>query len=77
MYDAVKGGDFLSDQDAAEVLAKDALMPIYELKHMGAPFNQTVDGTIAQRAVGGHTRDFGQSPIKRVWHTADRIERVF
>jgi succinate dehydrogenase / fumarate reductase flavoprotein subunit len=76
MYDTVKGGDFLTDQDAAEVLAKDAPRAIYELEHMGVPFNRTVDGTIAQRAFGGHTRDFGQSPIKRACHAADRTGRV-
>ena len=77
MYDTVKGGDFLTDQDAAGVLAKDAPMAIYELEHMGVPFNRTADGTIAQRAFGGHTRDIGQSPIKRACHTADHIGRVF
>lgn len=76
MYDTVKGGDFLTDQDAAEVLAKDAPRAIYELEHMGVPFNRTADGTIAQRAFGGHTRDFGQSPIKRACHAADRTGRV-
>jgi succinate dehydrogenase / fumarate reductase flavoprotein subunit len=76
MYDTVKGGDFLTDQDAAEVLAKDAPRAVYELEHMGVPFNRTVDGTIAQRAFGGHTRDFGQSPIKRACHAADRTGRV-
>jgi len=53
-------------------LAKDAPMAIYELEHMDIPFNRTADGTIAQRAFGGHTRDFGQSPIKRACHAADR-----
>ena len=55
MYDTVKDRDFLTDQDAAEVLAKDAPMAIYELEHMGVPFNRTADDTIAQRAFGGHT----------------------
>lgn len=76
MYDTVKGGDFLTDQDAAEVLAKDAPRAIYELEHMGVPFNRTADGTIAQRAFGGHTSDFGQTPIKRACHAADRTGRV-
>jgi succinate dehydrogenase / fumarate reductase flavoprotein subunit len=76
MYDTVKGGDFLTDQDAAEVLAKDAPRAIYELEHMGVPFNRTAEGTIAQRAFGGHTRDFGQSSIKRACHAADRTGRV-
>ena len=60
MYDTVKGGDYLTDQDAAEILARDAPRAVYELEHMGVPFNRTPDGKIAQRAFGGHTRDFGQ-----------------
>lgn len=76
MYDTVKGGDFLTDQGAAEVLAKDAPRAIYELEHMGVPFNRTPAGTIAQRAFGGHTRDFGKAPVKRACHAADRTGRV-
>lgn len=76
MYDTVKGGDFLTDQDAAEILAKDAARAIYELEHMGVPFNRTADGRIAQRAFGGHTRDFGKAPVKRACHAADRTGRV-
>ena len=76
MYDTVKGGDFLSDQDAAEVLAKDALRAVYELEHMGVPFNRTPEGKIAQRAFGGHAADFGQRPVKRACHAADRTGRV-
>ena len=76
MYDTVKGGDFLTDQDAAEVLAKDALRAVYELEHMGVPFNRTAQGAIAQRAFGGHAADFGQRPVKRACHAADRTGRV-
>ena len=76
MYDTVKGGDFLTDQDAAEVLAKDAIRAVYELEHMGVPFNRTEDGNIAQRAFGGHTGDFGKRPVKRACHAADRTGRV-
>jgi len=76
MYDTVKGGDFLTDQDAAEVLAKDAIRAVYELEHMGVPFNRTKDGLIAQRAFGGHTGDFGKRPVKRACHAADRTGRV-
>jgi len=76
MYDTVKGGDFLTDQDAAEVLAKDAPRAVYELEHMGVPFNRTAQGTIAQRAFGGHTGDFGKRPVKRACHAADRTGRV-
>jgi succinate dehydrogenase / fumarate reductase flavoprotein subunit len=76
MYDTVKGGDFLTDQDAAEVLARDGPRAIYELEHMGVPFNRTPSGTIAQRAFGGHTRELGQAPVKRACHAADRTGRV-
>jgi succinate dehydrogenase / fumarate reductase flavoprotein subunit len=51
MYDTVKGGDYLTDQDAAEILAQDAPRAIYELEHMGVPFNRMADGKIAQRAL--------------------------
>jgi len=76
MYDTVKGGDYLTDQDAAEVLAKDAIRAIYELEHMGVPFNRTPAGTIAQRSFGGHTRNFGEGPVKRACYAADRTGRV-
>jgi succinate dehydrogenase / fumarate reductase flavoprotein subunit len=76
MYDTVKGGDYLTDQDAAEVLAKDAPRAVYELEHMGVPFNRTPDGKIAQRAFGGHTKNFGEAAIKRACHAADRTGRV-
>ena len=76
MYDTVKGGDYLTDQDAAEVLANDALRAVYELEHLGVPFNRTPEGTIAQRAFGGHTAEFGKRPVKRACHAADRTGRV-
>ncbi|MGC8657667.1 MAG: succinate dehydrogenase flavoprotein subunit [Desulfomonilaceae bacterium] len=76
MYDTVKGGDYLTDQDAAETLAKDALRAVYELEHMGVPFNRTQEGRIAQRAFGGHTRNFGEGPVKRSCYAADRTGRV-
>ena len=76
MYDTVKGGDYLTDQDVAEILARDAVRAIYELEHMGVPFNRTSEGKIAQRAFGGHTRDFGEGPVKRACYAADRTGRV-
>jgi succinate dehydrogenase / fumarate reductase, flavoprotein subunit len=76
MYDTVKGGDYLTDQDAAEVLATDAIRAVYELEHMGVPFNRTVEGRIAQRAFGGHTSNFGQAAVKRACYAADRTGRV-
>ena len=76
MYDTVKGGDYLTDQDAAKTLAMDALRAVYELEHMGVPFNRTQEGKIAQRAFGGHTRNFGEGPVKRSCYAADRTGRV-
>ena len=76
MYDTVKGGDYLSDQDAAEILAKDAIRAVYELEHMGVPFNRTPEGKIAQRFFGGHTSNFGKAPVKRICYASDRTGRV-
>lgn len=76
MFDTVKGSDYLGDQDAIEIMAKDAPRTIYELEHMGVPFNRTSEGKIAQRAFGGHTRHFGESPVKRACFAADRTGRV-
>ncbi len=76
MYDTVKGGDYLTDQNVAEILAKDAIRAVYELEHMGVPFNRTGEGKIAQRCFGGHTRDFGKAPVKRACYAADRSGRV-
>ena len=72
MYDTVKGGDYLVDQDAAEVLAREAIETVIELEHMGLPFNRTPDGKIDQRRFGGHTRNFGEAPVRRACFAADR-----
>ena len=76
MFDTVKGGDYLTDQDVAEILARDAPRAVYELEHMGVPFNRTPEGKIAQRAFGGHTRDFGKAPVKRACYASDHSGRV-
>ena len=76
MFDTVKGSDYLGDQDAIQILAKDAPRAIYELEHLGVPFNRTHEGKIAQRAFGGHTRNFGEAPVKRACYAADRTGRV-
>ncbi|MBI3750819.1 MAG: succinate dehydrogenase flavoprotein subunit [Chloroflexi bacterium] len=72
MYDTVKGGDYLVDQDAAEILAREAIETVIELEHMGLPFNRTPDGKIDQRKFGGHTRNYGEGPVKRACYAADR-----
>ncbi len=72
MFDTVKGGDYLVDQDAAEVLAREAIETVYQLEHWGLPFDRTPDGRIAQRPFGGHTHHFGQGPVRRSCYAADR-----
>jgi succinate dehydrogenase / fumarate reductase flavoprotein subunit len=72
MFDTVKGGDYLTDQDAAEILAREAVDTVIELEHMGLPFNRTPDGRIDQRRFGGHTRNFGEGPVRRSCFAADR-----
>ncbi|MBA2396234.1 MAG: succinate dehydrogenase flavoprotein subunit [Ktedonobacteraceae bacterium] len=72
MYDTVKGGDYLVDQPAAEVLTREAIDAVYELEHRGLPFNRTADGRIDQRRFGGHTRNYGEGPVRRSCYAADR-----
>ena len=71
-YDTVKGGDYLTDQDSAEILTREAIDAVYELENMGLPFNRTPDGKIDQRRFGGHTRDHGKAPVRRACYAADR-----
>ncbi len=56
MFDTVKGGDYLNDQDAVEVYVQAAPRVIYELEHFGCVFSRTADGKIAQRSFGGHSK---------------------
>lgn len=72
MFDTVKGGDYLADQDAVEILCREAIETVYELEHWGLPFSRTPDGKIAQRPFGGHTREFGKAPVRRSCYAADR-----
>ncbi|MCI8753879.1 MAG: FAD-binding protein [Bifidobacterium pseudolongum] len=72
-FDTVKGGDWLVDQDAARVLAQEAPQTVINLERSGVAFSRTKDGLIAQRRFGGHTREFGQEPVKRAAYYADRI----
>src|SRR5665647_3504067 len=71
-FDTVKGGDYLVDQDAAEVMAREAIEAVLDLEHMGLPFNRTPDGLIDQRKFGGHTRNHGEAPVRRACYAADR-----
>ena len=71
-FDTVKGGDYLVDQKAAAILADNAVQAVYELENRGLPFNRTEEGKIDQRRFGGHTRNFGEAPVRRACYAADR-----
>ncbi len=71
-FDTVKGGDYLVDQKAAQILAEEAIQAVYDLENRGLPFNRTPEGRIDQRRFGGHTREFGKGPVKRACYAADR-----
>ncbi len=71
-FDTVKGSDYLGDQDAIEFMCHQAPGIVYELEHMGLPFNRTPDGRIAQRPFGGHTNNVTKKPVRRACYAADR-----
>jgi succinate dehydrogenase / fumarate reductase flavoprotein subunit len=71
-FDTVKGGDYLVDQQAAKILAEEAVQAVYDLENRGLPFNRTPEGRIDQRRFGGHTRNFGEAPVRRACYAADR-----
>jgi len=72
MYDTIKGSDYLGDQDAIEFMCKNAAAAIYELEHLGMPFDRLESGKIFQRPFGGMTQNFGESAISRTCAVADR-----
>jgi succinate dehydrogenase / fumarate reductase, flavoprotein subunit len=71
-FDTIKGGDYLVDQDAAEIMCREAIDAVYDLEHMGMPFNRTPQGKIDQRRFGGHTHHHGKGPVRRSCFAADR-----
>ena len=71
-FDTVKGGDYLVDQQAAKIMADEAIQAVYDLENRGLPFNRTPEGRIDQRRFGGHTRNFGEGPVRRACYAADR-----
>src|ERR1700760_76184 len=71
-FDTVKGGDYLVDQDAAEVMCREAIDAVLDLEKMGLPFNRTPDGRLDQRRFGGHTREHGEAAVRRSCFAADR-----
>jgi succinate dehydrogenase / fumarate reductase, flavoprotein subunit len=56
-FDTVKGSDYLADQDAVEILTREAPNVVIDLEHMGVLFSRLPDGRIAQRAFGGHSHN--------------------
>ncbi|MCB2411702.1 FAD-binding protein, partial [Demequina sp. TTPB684] len=72
VFDTIKGGDYLVDQDAAEILCNEAVDAVLDLEKMGLPFNRTEEGTIDQRRFGGHTRNHGEAAVRRACYSADR-----
>ena len=71
-FDTIKGGDYLVDQEAAIILAEDAVRAVYDLENRGLPFSRTSEGHIDQRRFGGHTRNFGEAAVRRSCYAADR-----
>ncbi len=71
-FDTVKGSDYLGDQDAIDIMCREAIDAVIELEHMGMAFSRTAEGKIAQRRFGGHTREHGQAPVQRACYAADR-----
>jgi succinate dehydrogenase / fumarate reductase, flavoprotein subunit len=52
-FDTVKGSDYLADQDAVEVMCREAPQDIIEFEHMGVIFYRGPDGRLGTRAFGG------------------------
>jgi succinate dehydrogenase / fumarate reductase flavoprotein subunit len=71
-YDTIKGSDWLGDQDAIEFMCREAPKVVYDLEHMGMPFDRNPDGTIYQRPFGGHTANYGEKSVQRACAAADR-----
>lgn len=76
MFDTVKGSDYLADQDVVEILAKEAPNQLVTLEHMGVPFSRNSQRRIEQRRFGGHTKNYGQAPVKRACYVSDRTGRA-
>ncbi|MBE9559776.1 MAG: succinate dehydrogenase flavoprotein subunit [Proteobacteria bacterium] len=72
MFDTVKGGDYLGDQDSIEYMCRAAPKAVYELEHFGVPFSRLDNGKIYQRAFGGQSQNFGGDQAARTCAAADR-----
>jgi len=72
MYDTIKGGDYLADQDAVEYMCRAAARQVIELEHYGVPFTRLDNGRIYQRPFGGQSQNFGGAQAARTCPAADR-----
>src|SRR4030088_711533 len=71
-FDTVKGADYLADQDAVEIMCREAIDAVLDLEKMGMPFNRTPEGRIDQRRFGGNTRDHGQATARPAYYHSGR-----
>ncbi len=76
MFDTVKGSDYLGDQDAIEMMVREAPETVIEMEHWGCPFSRTAEGKIAQRKFGGHTLEYGKEPSMRACYSYDYTGHV-
>ncbi len=63
--DTIVGGDWLGDQDAVELLVREAPNELIQMEHWGCPWSREPDGTVAVRPFGGML-------IDRTWFAADK-----
>ncbi len=52
-YDTVKGSDYLGDQDAIEVMCREAGSEVIQMEHFGVTFSRDEEGRLGTRAFGG------------------------
>jgi succinate dehydrogenase / fumarate reductase, flavoprotein subunit len=52
-FDTVKGSDYLGDQDAIEIMCREAPEELLELEHLGVTFHRNEEGRLGKRAFGG------------------------
>ncbi len=63
--DTIVGGGYLNNQELAEILVRDVVERVYDLEEMGAVFDRTPEGKIAQRT-------FGKQSWRRTAYASDR-----
>ncbi len=52
-FDTIKGSDYLGDQDAIEIMCREAPSELLELEHWGVTFHRNEEGRLGTRAFGG------------------------